>query len=51
MIHFHLNEAKVFYDLIKEFGESKGITHLAFDRIINLSHYLRFNIFAYKLDD
>ena len=40
-----------FYDIIEEFEASIGITHLGYNRIINLWNNLRFNSFSEDFGD
>ena len=51
MIAFNTQRAKVFFDIIKDFEYSSGITHLAYNKIVNLKNHLRFGIYDYSFSE
>jgi len=45
MVRFNFERAEVFHNIIEEFEQSMGITHLAYNKIRNLWNHLRLNIY------
>ena len=46
MLKFTTERAEIFYEIIEEFETSIGITHIGYNKIINLWNCLRFNIYC-----
>ena len=51
VVQFIYERARVFYEIIEEFEKPQGITHQAYNKIMNLYNHLRFTKYSDELGE